>query len=212
MFAALLTLSSCGGSSVRRNEDGASGTSGNSGTSGASGTSGTSGRETCERELPNVDCDWRAALGDPRPGMSVAGYCAKGGCHNPSTHAGALDLTPDTFLASRLLNVPAKHASLSCPGLVECDPAAATCERCSACPPDALLIDTSDPESSWMLQSIEPFIPGVTTQTISIGCGDAMPTFNTTGTQSYHQGHKDCLRMFFLALAETPGDWPCVPN
>ena len=74
------------------------------------------------------------------------------------------------------------------------------------------MIDTSDPESSWILQSMDPFIPGVTTTTLDIGCGDAMPTYNTTGTSNYNQEHKDCLRMFFLTLAQIPGDWPCVPN
>lgn len=118
---------------------------------------------------------------------------------------------PDTLLASRLLDVPAKH-QLTCPGNLVCDAAQQTCANCAACPTGALLIDTSDPESSWILGTMDPFIPGVTTSTLNTGCGDAMPTFNTTGTNTYSQAHKDCLRMFFLALAEIPGDWPCVPN
>ena len=203
LFAVVVALSSCGGTSVRRNENGgdpAGGTAGNS------GTGGTSSTETCERQLPEVDCDWRSALGAP----GISGYCFKGGCHNATTVAGALDLTADGFLASRLLDVPAKH-QIACPGNVTCDPALGTCAECAACPTGALLIDTADPESSWILGSMAPFIPGVTTGTLDIGCGDAMPTFNTTGTNTYSQAHKDCLREFFLALARIPGDWPCVP-
>jgi hypothetical protein len=55
-----------------------------------------------------------------------------------------------------------------------------------------------------------PFIPGLTTTTLDIGCGTAMPNYNTTGTNTYTQAHKDCLRTFFLALARIPGDWPCT--
>src|SRR5262245_47163809 len=111
VFAAVVALCSCGGSSVHRNEDGgdpkggAAGTAGTSSTPGTGGTSGTSGSNNCARDLPTVDCDYLSALGAP----GHTGYCYKGGCHNTTTVAGRLDLAPDTFLASRLLNVPAKH-------------------------------------------------------------------------------------------------------
>lgn len=155
-------------------------------------------------EYPEVICDWRAALGAP----GIMGFCFKGGCHNATTKAGELDLTPDSFLASRLLNVPAAH-DLTCPGQVECDPERPACEVCSQCPREQLLINTSDLSSSWIFRKLEPFVPGVTTETSSIGCGDAMPTYNTTGTANYRQAHKDCLIEFFTALARTPGNWPC---
>ena len=31
-----------------------------------------------------------------------------------------------------------------------------------------------------------------------------MPTYNTPGTASYTQAHKDCLKLFFTELAKTP--------
>jgi hypothetical protein len=164
----------------------------------------------CASPLPDpaeIGCDYRAALGAP----GTQGYCFKGGCHNSTTRAGQLDFTADDLLASRLLDVPAKH-DLVCPGNIVCDPAQATCPTCAECPSDALLIDTSDPSLSWILRTMEPFVPGTTTGTLNLECGDAMPTFNTTGTANYTQAHKDCLMAFFLALAATPGDWPCVPN
>ena len=60
-----------------------------------------------------------------------------------------------------------------------------------------------------MFDTLHPFVPGVTTTTENIGCGDSMPTFNTTGTAGYTQAHKDCLITFFTELAKTPGNWPC---
>jgi hypothetical protein len=213
-------MTACGATSLVRSDDDDDSTAGTdsgddgnpaqgggSGTGSAAGTTSTGGRVSCAAPLPDVDCDYRTALGAP----GTSGYCFKGGCHNATTAAGALDLTPDDHLAARLLDVPAKH-QLTCPGNVPCDPAQATCAACVECPIGALLIDTANPELSWILKTMEPFIPGTTTGTLSLGCGDAMPTFNTTGTATYTQTHKDCLREFFLALAATPGDWPCVPN
>ncbi len=176
---------------------------------GETGVGGTSGAPTptCARTLPSVEevgCDYLGSLGAP----GRVGYCAKGGCHNTTLRAGKLDLTPDDYLVARLLDVPASH-ELSCAPDVRCDPAAATCTNCEQCPSDARLIDTQNPASSWMIQKMDPFIPGTTAETLNMGCGDIMPTFNTTGTNNYSQGDKDCLIAFFTRLAQTPGDWPC---
>jgi hypothetical protein len=57
---------------------------------------------------------------------------------------------------------------------------------------------------------MEPFVPGMTTSTLGMGCGDAMPTYNTSGTQNYTAAHKQCLIDFFTAIASTPGNWPCT--
>jgi hypothetical protein len=169
---------------------------------------GGGGPAGCDRVLPNTPsgCNWRAALGAP----GQTGYCYKGGCHNSTTQAGELDLTADDFLISRLLNVPAAH-DLTCPGNVVCDPAASTCPNCAMCgAPGRLLIDKSSPGTGWIFDKIAPFVPGTTTGTMNIGCGDAMPTFNTTGTATFSQDHKNCLIEFFTEIAKTPGTWPCV--
>jgi hypothetical protein len=130
------------------------------------------------------------------------------------THAGMLDLTPDDFLIARLLNVPAKHASLTCPGVVMCDAATMTCPRCSMCgAPGTVLLGTT-PDTGWMFDKINAFVPGTTLGTTDISCGDAMPTYNTTGTNTYTQAHKDCIKAFLNELAQTPappGGWPCTP-
>jgi hypothetical protein len=142
--------------------------------------------------------------------MGQPGYCFKGGCHNASIHAGDLDMTPDDLLIARLLDVPAKF-SIDCPGNVTCDRTAMTCAECAMCgTAPKVVVSTDAPGTGHIFDKIAPFIPGTTLSTMDIGCGKAMPTYNTTGTNTYTQVHKDCLVMFFTALARTPGTWPCT--
>ncbi|HEX6275194.1 MAG TPA: hypothetical protein VFZ53_19275, partial [Polyangiaceae bacterium] len=190
------------------------------GSAGTNSTGGSGGSgagnplpDDCRRALPEVECNWRAALG----ARGQTGYCYKGGCHNAGTAAGNLDLTTtldtmvdDPFFVARLLNVPAAHR-INC-GTDECvtdAPGGATCEDCAMCLPRHVLISTAAPGTGWLFDKINAFIPGTTLSTASIGCGDAMPTYNTPGTGSYTQAHKDCLIQFFTEVAKTPGPWPC---
>jgi hypothetical protein len=71
------------------------------------------------------------------------------------------------------------------------------------------LLGTAAPGTGSIFDKMAPFVPGTTTSTLPIGCGDAMPNFNTTGIEYYTQAHKDCLIAFFTLLAKTPGSWPC---
>jgi hypothetical protein len=119
-------------------------------------------------------------------------YCAKGGCHNASTRAAALDLTPDDLLVARILGVPATFSMIGGP--------AAPCVP-EACPPfGTLLVDPISPGDGWILSKIRPFAPGQTTATLDMGCGNAMPTFNTTGISSYDEASKACLADFFFGI------------
>jgi hypothetical protein len=215
LLAMAVGLSGCPVAAELENEDRfpALATGGASSTGGASPTGGSAGSGGgCAAPLPDVACDWRAALGT----RSTPGYCAKGGCHNESIASGNLNLqtftdtagTPDLLFASRLLNVPASREILC--GTAMCDPAAMTCDKCTSCaatPP--VLVSTQTPGQGWIFEKINAFIPGTTTATTSIGCGDAMPTYNTSNTNFYSQANKDCLIQFFTALAMTPGTWPC---
>jgi hypothetical protein len=184
------------------------------GGTGGGGGSGGSLPDDCRRPLPtNVSCNWQAALGT----RGQQGYCYRGGCHNAATTAGGLDLTTinedmseDQFFIARLLNVPARHR-ISCNGqpCVADGPVGSTCDKCAMCTPDKVLVSTEAPGTGWVFDTLAPFIPGTTTETLNIGCGDAMPTYNTAGTDGYTQAHKDCLIEFFTAIASTPGTWPC---
>ena len=124
-------------------------------------------------------------------------YCAKGGCHNPATRAADLDLTFDDFLVARILNVRATFGYNPACVAVGCS---SDCTP-SGCPTEALLVDQASPSSSWMFRKMDPFVPGVTTQTTDMGCGDVMPTYNTTGTNGYGPLSKACLTELFMNIA-----------
>jgi hypothetical protein len=188
-------------------ESGLGGSGGTLGGSTSQGGSNTPYPDDCRRVLPELDCDWRSALGAP----GVPGFCAKSGCHNTAIAAGQLDLTPDDLLVARLLNVRAAY-DITCFDGVACIPGEATCEECATCIPGQVLLSAANPGQGRMFDTLEPFIPGFQTTTLKTGCGDAMPTYNTTGTANYTQAHKDCLIKFFTAIANTPGTWPCVPG
>jgi hypothetical protein len=140
----------------------------------------------------------------------VPGFCAKSGCHNTSIKAGELDLTPDDFLISRLLGVPAQYDVTCDEDNAVCEPMSMTCAKCSMCGEKEDLIKPNAMNDGWVFKKLAPFVPPTQTTTLNIGCGDAMPTYNTTGTANYTQAHKDCLIKFFNAIAMTPGTWPCV--
>jgi hypothetical protein len=162
------------------------------GTAGA-GTIPESCAQNIDRFLP-ASCDARAAMT----------YCAKSGCHNTSQEAGDLNLAMDDFLVARILNV---HARLE-----TAEPTSAGgFERCvlPACPSDALLLDQQSPADSWMFRKMADFIPGETTTTFDMGCGDAMPTYNTTGTSNYSSESKACLMEFFNNILRL--GVPCPP-
>jgi hypothetical protein len=217
LLAMAVGLSGCPVAAELENEDrfpalASGGATSTGGAAPTGGSAGSAGGANCEAPLPTVDCDWRAAIGT----RSVPGFCAKSGCHNQAQVAGdlnlqtALDLqgTPDLLFASRLLNVPAARDILC--GTAMCDPAAATCDKCMACSPvRPVLISTQNPGQGWIFDKIAPYMPGTTVATLPIGCGDAMPTYNTSGTSAYTADHKACLIKFFTALAMTPGTWPC---
>jgi len=137
--------------------------------------------------------------------LAELNHCSKAGCHGALQRAGLLDLTANDYLAARLVNVRVKLRmqlqTRSGSGPLSCVAA--------ACPTDALLIDQQSPEDSWILRKMEDFIPGVTTSTLDIGCGDAMPTFNTAGTGLYSDASKACLTELFMNVARR--GTPCAP-
>jgi hypothetical protein len=60
---------------------------------------------------------------------------------------------------------------------------------------------------------MEPFVPGMTTANIAMGCGDAMP-LTPSLVRTYDESHKQCLTAFFLDIAmntPNPERWPCTP-
>lgn len=94
-----------------------------------------------------VDCDYAAVLNT----------CATLGCHT-SLNSSGLNLTPDDGLVARLKDQPAQHMGIYC-GLKLCDTQPSDCK-------DALLVNSADPDSSWLLLKL---------QGQQGNCGDQMP-------------------------------------
>ena len=161
---------------------------------------------SCDQALPDAlpsRCDYQAALRT---------YCASSGCHGGNKAAG-LDLRVDPLLIARILDVPASHGSITCPGNVPCVAAERTCDKCNACPENALLVNRQNPTESWISKKMELFIPGETTANVNIGCGDTMPSFLTNALiASFSNDDKRCLTEFFTHVATStpnPERFPC---
>jgi hypothetical protein len=139
----------------------------------------------CEQPLPDqslLGCDAETAMRQ---------HCARGGCHNAPTDSGNLDLTLDSLLIARVLDVPAKFETTS-RGFGPCIQ--------STCPGSAMLVDSAAPESSWMLKKMAAFDFEAPSSAPDMGCGTAMP-YPPGGTGFTSERH-ECLRSFFLAIAE----------
>lgn len=152
----------------------AGGAAGGAPTAGAAGSSaGTTGNG-----LPDVGCDYTAALGRS---------CAIAGCHRPAMVIAAnLDLTPDAGLRSRLVDVPAKFSHIICDAATqtECVPA--------ACPTNVKILDSANPDASWLFAKL-----GMT----PTGCGDQMPMAPGNAPDRWTADRQACLQTFFRALA-----------
>jgi hypothetical protein len=110
--------------------------------------------------------------------------CAKSFCHGKSAVAG-LDLRTDPGLASRLLDQPARFGDISCP-----DDDSQTCVP-ETCPTGALLVDSANPEASFMLAKVSA-VP-------TNGCGDPMPPTSGVSTADY-----PCYLAIINAIAALP--------
>jgi hypothetical protein len=119
-------------------------------------------------------------------------HCTGAGCHS-ANDLYTFDLTPNDELIARIKDQPAAFSGINCgePGepFEECVPSA--CEI--AAPPGALLIDSANPDESWILMKMRG---------MADGCGDTMPT--PPGTVDFSESRRACLEEFFLAVAAEP--------
>jgi len=121
--------------------------------------------------------------GSTDPEELFASTCAKSFCHGKEYVAG-LDLRTDPGLASRLLDMPAHFGYIPCP-----DDSDQTCVP-ETCPTSALLVDSLNPEASWMLAKLS---------SATNGCGELMPTSNGAKTADY-----PCYVAIINAIAALP--------
>ncbi|HWP08845.1 MAG TPA: hypothetical protein VNN72_24045, partial [Polyangiaceae bacterium] len=117
--------------------------------------------------------------------------CAHAGCHAPMPVAAAsLNLLPDSGLVARLKDVKAQHLNINCapPGeeIMECGFVPA------ACPSDALLVSSTNWESSWLIAKLRG---------TAVGCGDVMrdPTYLTEKPD-----REACVEAVVKAIAALP--------
>jgi hypothetical protein len=176
-------LIACGGNSHRLGGDPDAGDSGG----GTAGTTSSPGGQSCEQTIDtsSLGCDATVMLRT---------HCARGGCHNSATRSAQLDLTPDSLLIARVLDVPAPFSGISKLAFGPCLPA--------KCPPrgSVMLIDSTSPESSWMLRKMEAFDFDTPNGVPDMGCGTAMPY--PPGGMGYTLERAACLTSFFLAIAQ----------
>jgi hypothetical protein len=122
-----------------------------------------------------VACDYAAALET----------CAKVGCHKPlgSSVIAGLNLVPDDGLVSRLKDVPATFADIWCVNM-------ACTTIPTACPTGALLVDSKDPEQSFLVRKLND----------PLECGDKMPPPG----YAFSEDQRACLELMVQAIAELP--------
>jgi hypothetical protein len=188
-------LVGCGGTAeddppAAGNGSGATGGSGGSGGGSGSGSGGSAAGAApmagaagaaagnTGAPLPDVGCDYTMAIGRS---------CAIAGCHTAKDAYGGLNLTVDMGLRSRLVDVPAKHADIIC-DITKPD------EFCrpAACPSNAKLLDSANPDASWVFAKL-----GMT----PTGCGDQMPLPPGNAADRWTAERQECLQKFFRALA-----------
>ena len=159
-----------------------------------SGNTAGSGSVDCNQNLPDtatIGCDYQGFMRT---------HCARGGCHNAATHSGDLDMTLDTLLIARIVDVPSKH-KITCAGMGPCDLAAPQCGGCMMCPsgPTDLLVSKADPANSWMMKKMEAFNVDTPTTAPDMMCGTAMPY--PPGGTGFTNERRDCLKNFFTWVA-----------
>jgi hypothetical protein len=225
VFSALLVLG-CGGESVIGGANGGAGGDGGTGGTGGSGAlngSGAMGGSGGGDPVPSMGGASAAGTGNVSPGgAGFAGFssgsggtglpdgyvplcdlqvalsksCARAGCHNTLDRYADLELTNLSAVPAQLIDQPATHGDINCapPGMPfrECTPA----ELPAACPPNALLVDSANPEESWILKKLRG----------DTGCGDQMPLPPGNSTASgWNDARLACLEDWIYELAGRAG-------
>lgn len=126
--------------------------------------------------------------GNTDPEELFTNTCAKTFCHGTNFVAG-LDLRSDAGLAARLLDVPATFGGIGC-----YDSATELCVP-DSCPSGVLLVDSANPDQSWMLTKLtdNPILGGTD------GCGEPMPIVSGVRTADY-----PCFRAIIESIAALP--------
>lgn len=200
LYAALL-LAACGGESVLGKGIGEAGASGSGGTGGSSGvggvgTGGATGGTGATGEVAGTGgtagafpygCDIDEAL---------LKSCGRTGCHSVAARYADLTLT-DSTVGPSLVDKRATHGDIDCSVPPESFRACTPAELPATCPPSAFIIDSEDPEASWMLRKLDPsFVPD--------SCGAPMPAPpGNSASQGWSEDRRACIENWIRSLAGT---------
>jgi hypothetical protein len=133
---------------------------------------------------PTIACDVTEAL---------TSSCGRPGCHNATFRYADLVLVDASTAPAALVDVPALHGDINCAAagqpFRECTPA----ELASFCPTGVLLIDSQNPEESWMLKKLRGE---------QSACGAEMPQApgNSLGN-GWSEERRQCLEAWIYWLA-----------
>jgi len=107
----------------------------------------------------------------------------------------------DGLLIARLVDVPAKHGSITCSGTTDiCSHTAPTCDNCRMCSMTGdLLINKTTFADSWMVKKIDAFNVDNVMEVVQMGCGTAMPYM--PGNTGFTAERRNCLKSFFQWIA-----------
>jgi hypothetical protein len=125
--------------------------------------------------------------------------CARTGCHSALDAHADLDFSILSNIPAMLLDQPARHGDINCasPGMPfrECQPS----ELPAACPPNALLVDSANPDESWVIKKLRG----------ESGCGDPMPLPpGNSVTSGWDAARQQCLEDYFYWIASSKADSP----
>ncbi len=146
---------------------------------GSSGNGGSAGASLD----PSLPCDIQEAL---------TKSCGRTGCHSLAVHYADLTLV-DPSVGQTYVDKVATHGDIGCapPGerFRECQPF----ELPASCPDDALLIDSLNPEQSWMLKKLR----GEHNE-----CGARMPAPPGDSTSNgWSEARRECIEAWIYSLA-----------
>jgi hypothetical protein len=126
--------------------------------------------------------------------VALSKSCARTGCHSAIDHYADLNFFDIPGIPAMLLDQPATHGDINCaqPGMPfrECMPS----ELPATCPPNALLLDSANPENSWVLRKLRG----------DESCGDAMPLPpGNSVSNGWNEARRLCLEDYFLWIAKS---------
>jgi hypothetical protein len=153
------------------------------GTGGIGGTGGTGGTGVSPSYQPLCDL-----------APSLKQNCSRAGCHSALDRYAGLNLTDPAQVAAQMVDKVASHGDIGCQVTGQPFRACTPDELLAlGCPPNALLIDSANPEESWVLKKLR----GEQGE-----CGDPMPIApGNSVSNGWGEERQACYEDLFFEMA-----------